>query len=63
MLFMSMNDYMNQHIVGFENLTHEINNCNIALPDTILAFRILEGLIIKENQRQIALTFASDLTK
>ena len=35
----------------------------MALLDTVLAFRILEGVMMNKNQHQMALTFASDLTK
>ena len=34
----------------------------MALPDTILAFKILEGAMINDNQRQTALTLASELS-
>ena len=33
----------------------------MALPDTILAFKILEGLI-NDNQRQMAFILATDLS-
>ena len=46
---MSMNDY----ILEFENLSHEMTIHNIALPDTVLAFKILEGAMITDNQRQM----------
>ena len=32
------------------------------IPDTVLSFQILEGAGLNENQRQMALTLASDLT-
>ena len=34
----------------------------MALPDTVLAFKILEGAMINDNQQQIALTLTSDLS-
>ena len=52
---MSMNDY----IIEFENLSHEMKIHNMALPDTVLAFKILEGAMITDNQQQMALTLAS----
>ena len=55
---MSMNDY----IIKSENLNHEISIRNMALPDTVLAFKILEGAMINDNQRQMILTLASDLS-
>ena len=54
---MSMNDY----IIEFENLNYETSIHNIALPDTVLAFKILEGAMIIVNQRKTALTLAFDL--
>ena len=35
---------------------------NMVLPDTVLAFKILEGPIINDNQQQMALALASDLS-
>ena len=55
---MSMDDY----ILEFENLSHEMSIHNMTLPDTVLAFKILEGAMITDHQRQMALTFASDLS-
>ena len=43
---MSMNDY----IIEFENLNHEMNIHNMALPDTVLAFKMLEGAMLNDNQ-------------
>ena len=34
----------------------------MALPDTVLAFKILEGAMKNDNQQQMALTLASDLS-
>ena len=44
---MSRSDY----IFGFENLTHDMYNCSMNLPDTTLAFIILEGAMVNGNQR------------
>ena len=43
---MSMNDY----IIEFENLNHEMSIHSMAVPDTVLAFKILEGAMINEKQ-------------
>ena len=51
---MSMNDY----ILEFESLNHEMSIHNMALPGTVLAFKILEGAMINDNLRQMALTLA-----
>ena len=53
---------MNGYTLEFENLSHEMSIHNMALPDTVLAFKILEGAMITDHQRQMALTFASDLS-
>ena len=55
---MSMNDYS----LEFENLNHEMSIHNMALLDTVLAFKILEAAMINDNQQQMALTLASDLS-
>ena len=34
---------------------------NMKIPDTLLAFQVLEGAGLNENQQQMALTLASDL--
>ena len=39
-----------------------MSSLNMTFPDTVLAFQILEGAGLNENQRQIALTLANDLT-
>ena len=50
---MSMNDY----IIQFENLNHEMSIHNMPLPDTVLAFEILEEAMINDTQQQMALTY------
>ena len=50
---MSMNDY----IIQFENLNHEMSIHNMALPDTVLAFEILEEAMINDTQQQMVLTY------
>ena len=54
----SIKDY----IIEFENLNHLMENQNMKLPDKILAFKILEGATISENQRLMCLTLANDQT-
>ena len=44
---MSMNDYS----LEFENLNHEMRIHNMALLDTVLAFKILEAAMINDNQQ------------
>ena len=54
----SMNDY----VIEFENLYHLMNNQNMKLPDKVLAFKLLDGASISENQPQMCLTLPNDLT-
>ena len=53
---------MNEYLLKFENLKLEMTIFNMKIPDTVLAFQILEGAGLNENQRQMALTLASYLT-
>ena len=53
---------MNEYLLEFENLNHEMTVFNMKIPDTVVAFQILEGAGLSENERQMALTLASDLT-
>ena len=53
---------MNEYLLKFENLKLEMTVFNMKIPDTVLAFQILEGAGLNENQRQMALTLASYLT-
>ena len=39
-----------------------MQNQNMKLPDKVLAFKLLDGASISENQRQMSLTLAKDLT-
>ena len=40
---------MNDYILEFENLNHEMSIYNMALPDTVLAFKILEETMINNK--------------
>ena len=42
---------MNNYIIKFENLTRLMENQNMKLPDKVLAFKLLDGETISENQR------------
>ena len=53
---------MNEYILEFENLSHEMSSFNMTFPDTILAVQLFEGAGLNENQRQMALTLANDFT-
>ena len=53
---------MNDYIIAFENLSHLMENQNVKLPGKVLAFKLLDGATISENQQQMCLTLANDLT-
>ena len=55
---MSMNDL----IIEFENLNYKMDSHNIKLPVKVLAFKLQDGASVSENQRQMWLTLANDLT-
>ena len=44
---MSMNDF----IIEFENLNYKMDSHNMKLPDKVLAFKLLDGASVSENQR------------
>ena len=54
----SMNDYT----LEFEHLSYKMAEHDMKLPDTILAFKLLDGAGLNEAQRQLALTLGNDLT-
>ena len=53
---------MNDYILEFEHLYYKIAEHDMKLPDTILAFKLLDGAGLNETQRQLALTLGNDLT-
>ena len=55
---MTIHDY----IIEFENLNFKMDNHNMKLPDKVLAFKLLDGASVSENQRQMCLTLANNLT-
>lgn len=54
---MSMTDY----ILEFEHFHHKLTLHDMKLPDTILAFKLLDGANLEPSERQLALTVGSDL--
>ena len=56
------NTTMNDYIVEFENLHYKMDSHGMKLPDKVLAFKLLDGALVSENQRQMCLTLANDLT-
>ena len=53
---------MNNYILGFEHLYYKMTEHDMKLPDTVLAFKLLDGAGLNEAQRQLALTPGNDLT-
>ena len=53
---------MNDYTIEFENLNHLMENQNMKLPDKVLAFKLLDGATTSENQQQMCLQLAYDLT-
>ena len=53
---------MDDYIVEFEHLYYKMAEHDMKLPDTILAFKLLDGARLNEAQRQLALTLGNDLT-
>ncbi|CAB4022650.1 Hypothetical predicted protein [Paramuricea clavata] len=52
---------MAEYIVDFDSLYTKIKKREMALPEAVLAFKLLDGAGLTENQRQLALTACSDL--
>ena len=53
---------MNEYLLEFENLNHEMGIFSMKILDAVLAFQVLEVAGLNKNQWQMALTSASDLT-
>ena len=62
MLFENCDISMNDYTIEFENLNHLMENQNKKLPDKVLNFKLLHGATISENQQQMCLPLAYDLT-
>ena len=55
---MSMNDF----VIELENLNYKMDSHDMKLPEKLLAFKLLDWVSVSENQRQMCLTLASDIT-
>ena len=55
---MSMNDF----VIELENLNYKMDSHDMKLPDKLLAFKLLDGASVSENQRQMCLALANDIT-
>ena len=52
---------MNVYLLGFQHLNDKMLQFDLKLPDNILYFKLLEGASLQNNEKQMALTLASDL--
>ena len=55
---MSMNDF----VIQLENLNYKMDSHDMKLPEKILAFKLLDWALVSENQKQMCLTLANDIT-
>ena len=53
---------MNDSIIEFTNLNYKMDSHKMKLPDKVLPFKLLDGALVSENQIQMCLTLANDLT-
>ena len=54
---MSMNDY----ILEYDHLYHRMTEHDMKLPDAVLAFKLLDGASLSQEERQLALAVGNDL--
>lgn len=52
---------MNDYIVEFEHLYSKMHDHDMKLPDTILAFKVLDGANLRDDERKLDLAVANDL--
>lgn len=50
------------YIIEFDHLNNKMIEHEIQLPEKVLTFKLLDGAMLEETQRQMALTFTPDLT-
>ena len=55
---MSNNDF----IIELEDLNYKMDSHNMKLTHKVVALKLLDGASVSENQRQMCLTLANDLT-
>ena len=55
---MSMNDF----VIQLEYLNYKMDSHDMKLPEKILAFKLLDWALVSENQKQMCLTLANDIT-
>ena len=54
---MSMNDYISE----CDHLYHRMTEHDMKLPDAVLAFKLLDGASLSQEERQLALAMGNDL--
>lgn len=53
---------MSDYIIDFEQRYNRMKKYNKTLPDTVLAFKLLDTACLDEKNRQMALTLCADMT-
>ena len=54
---------MSEYIINFEQKYNKCKKFEMTLPDTVLAFKVLDNAGLSQNDRQLALTACSDNNK
>ena len=52
---------MNDYILEYEHLYHRMTEHDMKVPDAVLAFKILDGRSLSQEERQLALAVGNDL--
>ena len=52
---------MNDYIIEFEHLYKKMRDFEMKLPDPVLAFKLLDGANISDDERKLALTLGKDM--
>ena len=52
---------MSDYIINFEQRYNKCKKYEMTLPDTVLAFKLLDNAGLSQSDRQLALTACSDL--
>ena len=53
--------HINDYIIEFERLHNRCKKHEMGLPDAVLTFKLLDNANLTDEERKLALTFASDL--
>ena len=52
---------MTDYIAEFQHLYHKMINHEMPLPNTVLFFKLLDGVKLSEDERKLALTLGNNL--